>query len=111
MSEFNNGWVEVKRRSQYFAALRSVDIFVDDTKVGVVKNGESKAFELSPGTHSVYAKIDWCQSPANTVTVQAGETTTLYCGSEITGWKILIAGIYMFMPNKTVYLQSAPHDR
>ncbi len=102
--EFNCGWIEIKRRPQYFACLRTYEIIVDDKKEANVKNAETKILELPPGQHTVLAKLDWCKSKVVTVNIKAGETTTLYTGSEIAGWKIMIATIYMFMPGRTIFL-------
>jgi hypothetical protein len=107
MSEFDYGWIEIRRTSQYFASLRAIDIFVDGVKAGSVKNGEHKVFEVSPGQHKVFAKIDWCKTPVSTVDISAGETTALLCGSEIAGWKVLLTSIYLFMPHKMIYLKKS----
>lgn len=107
MSEFNCGWIEIKRTSQYFSRLRAIDIYLDGEKAGNVSNGEAKVFELSPGQHKVYAKIDWCKTSIIAVDIAAGETKTLNLGSEIAGWRLLLASIYLFMPHKMIYLKSS----
>ena len=104
MSEFDCGWIEVKRSSQYANRMRAIEIFVDDKSVGKLANGESKVFEVMPGEHRVYAKIDWCKTPEISVSVDAGETATLKTGSELVGWKIFLAIVYLFMPSKWIYL-------
>jgi hypothetical protein len=63
----------VHRTSQILLSLRAIAIFADGQKVGQLNNGESKAFELIPGEHKFYAKIDWCKSPLLVVSLDAGE--------------------------------------
>jgi len=103
--EFECGWIMIRRTSQYVNRLRQINIFIDDQKVGGVANGESKAFEVTPGQHSVFAKIDWCKAPAIEVAISAGQTETLICGSELTGLKLTLAIFYAFIPSKWIYLR------
>jgi hypothetical protein len=110
MSEFGCGWIEIIRTSQTFARLRSISIFVDETKAGSLKNGERKVLELPSGEHQVFAKIDYCKTPAHTLNIVAGETTSLLCGSEIAGWKLPIAWVYLFMPSRVIYLRNSAED-
>ncbi len=107
MSEFDCGWIEIKRTSQHFARLRAIDIYINGTKTGNVIDDETKLFELPPGPHQVFAKIDWCKTQVLTLNIIAGETITLLCGSEIAGWKVLLSAIYLFMPDKMIYLKQS----
>jgi len=104
--EFKRGWIMVRRTSQYANRLRSIAFFADGQKVGQLKNGESKAFELSPGEHRVFAKIDWCKTPLLAVRIKPGETIDLALGSEITGWKIFLSAFFLLMPGRLIYLKS-----
>src|SRR5262245_11398253 len=51
--------VEIARTSQYAGAFRSITIFVDRTNIAMVRNGATLRYEVTPGTHEVYARIDW----------------------------------------------------
>ncbi len=105
MTEFNCGWIEIKRSSQYVNRIRAIDIFVDGAKAGSVMNGESKVFETPPGQHQVLAKIDWCKTPPLNVNILPGETTSLLCGSELAGWQLILTVLYLFIPSKWIYLK------
>ena len=53
MSEWNNN-------------MRDIGIYLDGEKIGVIGNGEPKAFEIEPSEHSLKSKIDRCGSEALT---------------------------------------------
>ena len=107
-SEFSLGKLEIRRRSQYFARLRMIDVFVDDAPACVIANGESKILDVRPGRHKIHAKIDWCKTPPLTVDVLVGRTLTVELGSEITTWKLLFTIFYLFMPSRMIYLKELP---
>lgn len=52
----------INRSSEFSNLIRSIDIYLGKTKIGELKNGESKEFEVEPGEHQLTAKIDWCRS-------------------------------------------------
>ncbi|MDZ4836823.1 MAG: hypothetical protein SGJ27_23830 [Candidatus Melainabacteria bacterium] len=106
MSEFENGWIEIKRTSQHFAKIRTIKIFLDGVEVHGIKDGESKILEVAPGAHTLHAKIDWCKTPEVSIQTVAGETNTLMCGSNITGWKLIFASVLVFIPSQVVYLKT-----
>jgi hypothetical protein len=104
-SNLKSGCMVVRRTSQYTNRIRPVGVFVDGKKVGQLKDGESKSFELSPGEHRVFAKVAWYKTPLLAVRIERGETVDLVAGSEITGWKIFLAAFYLFVPDKWIYLK------
>lgn len=57
--------IEVLRESSFIGCLFSYIVFVDDVEIGRISNGEKKRFELTPGLHEVYIKLNWswCYSP------------------------------------------------
>lgn len=107
-SEFSLGKIEIKRTSQYFARLRPIDLYVDGAKAAVLLNGESKIIDVRPGRHEVFAKIDWAKTPPLTVDVLIGRTSRLELGSEICGWKLMLSMLYLFLPNRMIYLKELP---
>ncbi|MCS3532721.1 hypothetical protein [Chryseobacterium sp. JUb7] len=52
----------INRSSEFANYIRSIDIYLGNKKIGEIKNGESKEFDVKPGKHSLVAKIDWCSS-------------------------------------------------
>jgi len=59
------------------SALRKMQIYVDGKKVDSIKNKESKVLTLSEGQHVIKAKIDWCWSNEQIVTLPAKSTIHL----------------------------------
>lgn len=53
------------------SVLRKMQIYVDGQKVAAIKNKESKVLTLPEGQHVIKAKIDWCWSNEQTVTLPA----------------------------------------
>lgn len=53
------------------SVLRKMQIYVDGEKVDSIKNKESKVLTLSEGQHVIKAKIDWCWSNEQIVTLPA----------------------------------------
>ncbi len=64
----------VKRANEYQNAARKYGLYVDDQKTGTISNNDTESFDLAPGTHTMYAKIDWCYSQVLTPTLHEGET-------------------------------------
>ncbi|MCX8532898.1 hypothetical protein [Chryseobacterium luquanense] len=52
----------INRSSEFSNKLRSIEILLDNKRIGEIKDGESNEFEISPGNHALKAKIDWCTS-------------------------------------------------
>ena len=52
----------IKRSSEWNSRLRDIGIYLDNKKIGEIRNGEFKEFDVPEGTHKLKAKIDWCRS-------------------------------------------------
>lgn len=81
--------VEVQRE---FAGLtdhlRSYKVVIDDEVVGRLHPGESCAFDVTPGLHVLFLKIDWGRSEKVNVNLTAGQTARFCCaprGNVFTG--------------------------
>ncbi len=66
--------VIIKRANEYQNAARKYGLYIDDQKAGTISNNDTESYDLAPGTHTIYAKIDWCYSQVLTLTLQEGET-------------------------------------
>lgn len=64
----------IKRANEYGNAARKYGLYIDDQKAGTISNNDTESYDLAPGTHTLYAKIDWCYSQVLTVTLSEGET-------------------------------------
>ena len=72
------GRITVARPDGYYVAvLRRYQIRVDGETVGAVKHGQSVSFTVTPGPHTVAARIDWSGSPEVTVHVPPGGAINL----------------------------------
>jgi len=58
-------------------------VYLNNEKLGVIKNGEIQEFEVTPGEHQLKTKIDWCGSESITLVLKEGESV----GLELSGYK------------------------
>lgn len=68
--------------------LRSYKVVLDGEVVGGLRSGESGAFDVAPGRHELFLKIDWGRSEKVNVNLAAGQTARFYCaprGNVFTG--------------------------
>ncbi len=59
--------------------LRSYQVVIDEEVVGLLGAGESQAFEVDPGSHELFLKIDWCRREKLTIALEAGQTVAFRC--------------------------------
>jgi L-asparagine transporter-like permease len=64
----------LKRANEYGNAARKYGVYIDDQKAGTISNNDTESYDLAAGSHTLYAKIDWCYSQVLTVTLSEGET-------------------------------------
>ena len=75
--------------------LRAYRVLVDDEQIGEIRNGESKEFSVAPGEHTLTLKVDWCRSRIVPFTAPASGDVVFDCGTNIVGWKLLFATLYI----------------
>jgi hypothetical protein len=75
--------IHLKRQSAYTDFFRAYHIFLDGKESGTIRQTENCTFEVQPGHHEVFLKIDWCSSPLHTVTIGAGEEVKLICKGKL----------------------------
>lgn len=72
--------IEVQREGGWLSdGLRTYKVILDGDEVGQLDSGESCRLQVSPGSHEVFLKVDWCRSEPLVVEVAKGETATLRC--------------------------------
>jgi hypothetical protein len=71
--------INLTRDSGYADRIRDYRVMLDGQEIGRIANGETKAFEIAPGTHNLKIKIDWCGSNEIQVSVNAGESVSCSC--------------------------------
>ena len=85
--------------------IRNYKVIIDSEVVGVIASGETKHFEMSPGTHTIQVKIDWCRSRPCRFESSAGENVELNCGATYNDWRCMF--MFVIRPSTYVYVQSA----
>lgn len=96
--------ITIVRTSQYVNGMREYGIYLDGQKVNVISDGETKAIEVSDGSHEIYLKIDWYKSQKLNINLSEGQELKLKCGSKITGMKQMFVLFYIFSSGNWVYL-------
>jgi hypothetical protein len=95
----------INRSAEFSNLLRSIEIYLGKTKLGEIKHGESKEFEVDPGEHQLTAKIDWCRS--NIIDLKIGNDETLRYN--LSGTSPLFALYYItFGKNSYLKLKAIP---
>ena len=54
--------ITIKRNSEWNNRGRRIGLYIDGEKIGTLKNGEIKKFNIEEGHHKIKARIDWCGS-------------------------------------------------
>ncbi len=90
----------VNRKTNYAGYFRSYQIILDGTKIGTIKNGETKEFETTSGDHFIQSKVDWFCSPELPLKLREEDKKVINIGDSNYGWILLFAlGIIMFSTN------------
>src|ERR1700759_3799303 len=82
------------RRSEWLNRLRSYKIFIDDSEAGIIKNGDSEEFAITPGVHSIQCKIAWYSSPVFTIDIVKGANEYLLVRNGIKYYWITIVLLF-----------------
>ena len=95
----------IKRPWNLACAARQFAVFIDESKVGGVRNGSEASFEVTPGRHSVYTKIDFYKSKPCVVDLEPGQRASLVCGA-----KEGMSGVVSALTSLQDYLYLRPED-
>lgn len=77
--------IEISRAWRFVACIFDAEVYVDDAKIGVVGNGKSQTFTVSPGAHKLQLKLTYplltsfYRSPVMDFKVRGGETLKFNC--------------------------------
>jgi hypothetical protein len=71
--------LKIQRSSEWMNRARGIGVYIDGQKAGMISNGETKEFIVTPGEHLLSARIDWCGSREYSFIVakEGTETVTL----------------------------------
>lgn len=82
--------IKITRPDEYRSRWRNYKILIDGQNAGALATDETKQFPISPGTHTITARIDWCGSPDLTLSISGDETKNLevsgFTYSKWSGW-------------------------
>lgn len=73
----------ITRSNEWTNRRRKFQLELDGTKLGPIKNDEVLEFEVTPGQHSLIAKMDWLSSNAYEINIGVNENRYL----RISGFK------------------------
>jgi hypothetical protein len=88
----------------YADRLRKYTVFIDDLKVGTIANGKVEEYSVDPGEHTIQVKIDWCRTK-KLAFVADRDTHLFNVKSNLRGWKIILAVLYVFRSDKWIVLE------
>lgn len=74
-------------------------------KAGDIENGGEARFNVEPGRHSLYVKVDFYKSKPLTLDLQSGETVEMVCGL-----KEGLSGVMSALTSRTEYLYLRPEE-
>ena len=73
--------IQIIRGKGYADAVRAYKIELDGQLVGEIRQGATVEHNLTPGSHSLRLKIDWCSSNTVEFSNNSEETVTFECGN------------------------------
>jgi hypothetical protein len=71
--------ITIERNIPDMSLYRSYKVFIDGEAVGKIKAGEKLSFNVPPGPHEVYAKIDWVKSDVVNMNIKPAGKLALKC--------------------------------
>lgn len=99
----------VTRANAYADHLRDYQLLLNDKEIGRIAQGETRIFNIPPGTHKLRLKIDWCGSNFIEFNITDGKCCHFECGSNLTEIKLLFSLFYViFARNQYLWLRSRP---
>jgi hypothetical protein len=71
--------IRLERQAAWLGRVRAFHIFLDGKKSGTIRYLESRIFEVQPGPHEIFLKVDWLSSPHLSMNLASGEEMKLIC--------------------------------
>jgi len=69
----NKTKIVLNRKQEWINRLRTYRVLIDGKEVGSVRNGSAEEFMVTPGTHTVQSKVNWCSSGVYTADLRQDE--------------------------------------
>ena len=80
-----------------YAFLRSYKIIVDEREIGRIRANEVVRLSITPGTHTIYLRLDWGGSNKIDFTASEGSEVKFECGTNQTGWRLFYSLIWILI--------------
>jgi len=101
----------IKREPAYGDKLRNYKVILDSAAIGEVADGQSEAFDVEPGEHTLYLKVDWATSNKVSFQSVADKDIHFHCGNRLKDGKAWFAIFYLlFMPHKYIELERSSQE-
>jgi hypothetical protein len=98
-------YITVRRPSAMGDKMRKYRVFVDGVGCRDLAEGDEVRIAVTPGSHVVRMKIDWCWSPPLTVDVEEGAERLLECGPNANPFLVLV--YITFLKDRYLWLRHA----
>lgn len=93
------------KREIRFAFFRSLPIYLDGKKIGMIKENQTLEIPVLPGNHEIFVKMDWSRSNKIVFNIAEGEQTHFKCTRSIQGWQLGFLIFYMlFFWNRIIQI-------
>lgn len=97
--------LSITRDSGYADRLRAYEVILDGKVVGDIPEATTKSFQISPGPHTLYLKIDYIRSNKVNFEHKSNEALKFVCRNNIRGKKVLLWPLYLtVLRNKYITL-------
>ncbi|MFO7569824.1 MAG: hypothetical protein R6W75_08490, partial [Smithellaceae bacterium] len=103
MSTQKNGFVKLQRIHDSFGTGRDLRVFIDGSYSASIPYSSERVFELEPGSHHIFVKMDWCKSKPLKIEIRSDETLDLFCGSRFADKTILVTMLAAFFVPRTLF--------
>jgi hypothetical protein len=100
-----SAWIDVERQEGWRDRARPYKVIIDGGRAGTVGHGQQESFVVTPGSHEVFLKLDWCRTPKLTVDVAGGQRVKVTCTAGGNFWMTFFDVI--FKPTKYIRAELA----
>lgn len=73
--------LKITRSNEYANRVRNIKILLNGAEIGTIKNAETKEFPVTPGNHSLQARVDWGTSNIESFSIGDNEIRQFYIDS------------------------------
>jgi len=67
--------IVIKRKASFIAAVRKLNVNVNEQNFGMIANNQTKEFDITPGTHKIF--VDMKGGKSNQLELKVGDNQTL----------------------------------